>query len=333
MSLALLVAAALFIGVMAYAVFGGADFGSGFFDLTAGGPTSGAELRTLVDHSIGPVWEANHVWLIYVLVTWWTAFPQSFASAMSTLIMPMLLALLGIVLRGAAFAFRKYSETLAQARLFGVVFAGSSLITPFFLGCVAGAIASGRVPAEGRGDVWASWLTTTSIVGGVVAVGTCAFLAGCFLVADASRGGATVLAEQLRTRTLAVGVATGAVVFGALVPIREDAPTLAEGLSGRAAPLIVLSGLAGALTLYLLYRRRFGPARFSAVIAVAAVVAGWGVGQYPWLLVDEVTIEQAAGAPATLGALLVAVGLAGVIVLPALAYLYWLTQSEAWSRH
>jgi len=113
--------------------------------------------------------------------------------------------------------------------------------------------------------------------------------------------------------------------------INQEAAARRGGL--HAAPLIVLSGLTGALTLYLLYRRRFGPARFSAVIAVAAVVAGWGIGQYPWLLVDEVTIEQAAGAPATLGALLVAVGLAGVVVLPALAYLYWLTQSEAWSRH
>ena len=123
MSLEVVVAAALFAGVLAYALFGGADFGSGFYDLTAGGSARGAELRTLVDHSIGPVWEANHVWLIYILVTWWTAFPETFAAAMSTLIVPMLLALLGIVLRGASFAFRKYAATLGQARLFGAVFA------------------------------------------------------------------------------------------------------------------------------------------------------------------------------------------------------------------
>jgi hypothetical protein len=133
MSLAVAVAAALFVGLVAYALFGGADFGSGYFDLTAGSARAGAELRTQVDHSIGPVWEANHVWLIYVLVIWWTGFPESFAAAMTTLILPMLLALLGIVLRGAAFAFRKYAGTLEQARVFGAVFAGSSLITPF--GC------------------------------------------------------------------------------------------------------------------------------------------------------------------------------------------------------
>jgi cytochrome d ubiquinol oxidase subunit II len=328
-----MVAAALFVGVLAYALFGGADFGSGFYDLTAGGAARGAELRTLVDHSIGPVWEANHVWLIYVMVTWWTAFPETFAAAMSTLILPMLLALLGIVLRGASFAFRKYAATLGQARLFGAVFALSSLITPFFLGAVAGGIASGRVPATGRGDLWTSWLNPTSVFGGIIAVGTCAFLAGTFLCADARRSGQQHLAEQLRWRTLGVGAVSGTVVFAALIPLQRDAPRLVDGLETRAAPLVVISALAGIATLTLVATRRFAVARVSALIAVAAVVTGWGVGQYPWLLVDEVTIADAAGARATLRALLVAVGLAAVLVLPALAYLYRLTQSEAWSQH
>jgi cytochrome d ubiquinol oxidase subunit II len=332
-SLAVLVAAALFVGVLAYALFGGADFGSGFYDLTAGGAARGAELRTLVDHSIGPVWEANHVWLIYVMVTWWTAFPETFAAAMSTLILPMLLALLGIVLRGASFAFRKYAATLGQARLFGAVFALSSLITPFFLGAVAGGIASGRVPATGRGDLWTSWLNPTSVFGGIIAVGTCAFLAGTFLCADARRSGQQHLAEQLRWRTLGVGAVTGTVVFAALIPLQRDAPRLVDGLETRAAPLVVISALAGIATLTLVGTRRFAVARVTALIAVAAVVTGWGVGQYPWLLVDEVTIADAAGARATLQALLVAVGLAAVLVLPALAYLYRLTQTEAWSQH
>lgn len=333
MSLVVAVAVALFVGVIAYALFGGADFGTGFYDLTAGGSRSGAELRTLVDHSIGPVWEANHVWLIYVLVMWWTGFPESFAAAMDTLILPMLLALLGIVLRGAAFAFRKFAATLGQARLYGAVFAGSSLITPFFLGTVAGAIASGRVPMDGTGDRWSSWLNPTSVFGGLIAVGTCAFLAGVFLTADASRAGHSDLAESLRRRTLGVGVCTGAVVFAALVPITRDAPTLADGLEGRAAPLIVASAVAGAATLVLLLRRLHRPARVTAVLAVGSVVAGWGVAQYPWLLVDEVLIVDAAGADATLVGLLVVVGLAALVVLPPLAYLFWLTQSQEWTEH
>lgn len=333
MTLAVAVAAALFVGVIAYAVLGGADFGSGFYDLLAGGSRRGAELRTLVDHSIGPVWEANHVWLIYVLVVWWTGFPESFAAAMSTLVLPLLFALLGIVLRGASFAFRKYSATLGQARFFGVVFATSSIITPFFFGTIAGAIASGRVPLEGTGDRWGAWINPTSLFGGLIAVGTCAFLAGTFLVADAERGGHPRLADSLRRRALGVGAITGALVFAALVPIQNDAPTLAAGLEGRAAPLVVLAGLGGVATMALLWRRRYALARLTAVAAVAAVVSGWGVGQYPWLLVDQVSIADAAGATATLQGLLVAVGLAVVVVLPPLVYLFRLTQTEAWSRH
>lgn len=331
MSLEIAVAAALFTGVVAYAVLGGADFGSGFYDLTAGGARRGAELRRQIDHSIGPVWEANHVWLIFVLVVWWTGFPTAFAAVMTTLAVPLVVALAGIVLRGSTFAFRKYAATLAQARVFGAVFAVSSVVTPFFLGTVAGAIASGRVPAAGEGDPWTSWTGTTSLVGGVVAVGTCAFLAGVFLVADAARGGKVELAAALRVRVLVVGLLTGAVVLAALVPLHDDAPTLWAGLSGRALPLVLVSALAGTATVALVAVRRFGPARWSAVLAVGSVVSGWGVAQYPWLLVDEVTLAEAAGATATLQGLLVAVGLAVVLVLPALGYLLWLTQTQAWS--
>jgi cytochrome d ubiquinol oxidase subunit II len=330
MTLATVVAMAMFVGVVLYALFAGADFGSGFYDLTAGFDQHGSELRTLIDSSIGPVWEANHVWLIYILVMWWTGFPRTFAAATTTLFIPLSLALAGIVLRGAAFAFRKYSETFAQARLFGVMFAASSVITPFFLGAAAGAIASGRVPAGGYGDRIGSWINPTSLVGGCLAVVTCIFLAGVFLTADAARAGDTGLAERLRVRTLAVGVATGVVVFAGLYPVAHDAPTLSHGLRTTASPLLVLAAVAGVATLVLLYRRRFALARIPAAAAVASVVIGWGVGQYPWLLVDQVTIDDGAGADATLVGLLVVVGLAGVIVVPALTYLLRLTQQ--WTR-
>ena len=331
MSVELAVAAAMFAGVIAYALFGGADFGTGFYDLTAGGTRRGAELRTQVDHSIGPVWEANHVWLIYVMVMWWTGFPQAFAAAMNTLILPMLFALLGIVLRGGAFAFRKYAATLTQARLFGAIFATSSLITPFFLGAAVGAIVSGRVPIEGRGEVWGSWLHSTSILGGLLAVGTSSFLAGTFLVADATRAGHLDLGVALRMRTIGVGIATGSVALLGLVPLRLDAPTLWDGLLGRALPMVMLSALAGVATLALLWMRRYRLARITAVLAVFGVVVGWGLAQYPWMLVDQIRVVDAAGAPATLRALLVAVAIAAVIVGPALGYLYTLTQSPTWT--
>ncbi len=298
--------------------------------MTAGSGRRARELRVLVDHSIGPVWEANHVWLIYILVIWWTGFPNAFAAATTTLFIPLMLALAGIVLRGASFAFRKYAATFSQARLFGAIFTGSSLITPFFFGTMAGAIASGRVPAGGYGDRISSWVNPTSLVGGCLAVTTCAFLAGVFLSADAGRVGFPDLAEWLRGRTLAVGIVSGLIVFAGLYPILHDAPTLSHRLLGAALPLLV-AALAGAITL-LLYRRSYSVARFFAVAAVGAVVTGWGVGQYPWMLVDQLTINDAAGAHTTLTALLIVVALAAIIVLPPLGYLLWLTQTEQWSR-
>jgi cytochrome d ubiquinol oxidase subunit II len=332
MMLAAVLAAAMFVGVIAYALLAGADFGSGFYDLTAGIGMRGNELRTLVDHSIGPVWEANHVWLIYVLVMWWTAFPTAFSAATTTLFIPLMLALAGIVLRGASFAFRKYAETFTQARCFGAVFAGSSLITPFFLGTVAGAIASGRVPATGYGNPIASWINPTSVIGGCLAVTTCVFLAGVFLTADAARVGRPGLAARLRKRTLAVGVAAGLIVFAGLYPVLHDASTLNRGLLGAGLPVLVVAALAGVGTLVLLYRQIYSAARIFAAIAVAAVVAGWGVGQYPWILVDQLTVSDAAGAGATLRGLLIVIALAAVIVLPALGYLLRLTQTDKWSR-
>lgn len=325
MSIPVIVAAALFVGVLAYGLLGGADFGSGFYDLLAGGDEKGRGTRTQIDHSIGPVWEANHVWLIYVLVMWWTGFPRAFAAAMSTLIVPMFLALLGIVLRGATFAFRKYAPTITSARLYGIVFAASSVVTPFFLGAVVGAVASGRVPAAGRGDAWTSWLTPTSMVAGIVAVGTSIFLAGNFLTADAHRAGDTGLVDRLRRQTLVVGTVTGLVAFAAVGVLWTDAPTLAAGLRGRAAPLVAASAVFGAANLACLWRRRYRAVRILAPLAVLSVLCGWAVGQYPWFLVDQMGIDQAAGAPATLHALLVVAALAGVVVLPPLVWLFRLS--------
>ena len=185
------VAVILFFGVSAYALFGGADFGAGFWDLVAGGAERGKRARRVVDHSIGPVWEANHVWLIFVLVVLWTCFSEAFGSIMLTLFVPLSLAALGIVLRGSSFAFRKEVYRTSSRRNFGAAFAISSVVVPFCMGAVAGAIASGRVPAGGvAGDTWDSWINPTSILGGVLAVCVCAYLAAVYMVWDAS-GSAT----------------------------------------------------------------------------------------------------------------------------------------------
>ena len=279
MGLADLVAVLLFVGVIAYALFGGADFGCGFWDLTAGDADRGAHLRHQIDKSIGPVWEANHVWLIYILVFMWTAFPEPFAAIMTTLFVPWLLVGLGIVLRGGAFAFRKFSTSFGEARMHGIMFATASVITPFFLGMIAGAIASGRVPADGNGDLWSSWTGPTSWIGGALAVLTTTFLAGTFLAADARRGGNEALATEMGRKSLIAGAVTGAAAIGAAVTIELDAPTLASGLHGRGLPLIIISALAGAASMWRLWHGDWARARIGAVIAVAAIVTGRRTGR------------------------------------------------------
>src|SRR5258708_22692203 len=211
-----------------------------------------------------------------------------------------MLAVAGIVWRGASFASGKYAETFSQARLFGAIFAGSSLITPFFFGTVAGAIASGRVPAGGYGDRVGSWINPTSLVGGCLAVTTCAFLAGVFLTADADRAGIHNLTNRLRRRTLAVGIVSGLIVFAGLYPVLQDSATLSHRLLGAALPLLVVAALAGAITLFLLYRRSYSMARFSAVAPVGAVIIGRGGGQDPWMLVNQPTLHHRSGAHTTL---------------------------------
>lgn len=331
MSLVDIIAALMFVGVVAYAIFGGADFGSGIWDLLALDTEHAPALRNQIDRSIGPVWEANHVWLIYILVFLWTAFPTGFGAIMTTLYVPWLFVGLGVVLRGSGFAFRKFAATMASARLFGVVFAASSLITPFFLGMIAGAVASGRVPADGGGGLLQAWTGPTSWVGGVLAVLTCAFLAATFLAADADRAGDGDLARWIGRRALGCGAVTSVVALGAIIPIEVDSDTLAGKLQGRGAGLLVVSGGAGLFALWLLHRHRWATARIGAVIAVAAIVIGWGVAQYPDLLTDNLSLEDAAGARSTLIGLVLTFAFAAVTAVPALLWLFILVNRRDWA--
>ena len=331
MSLVDVIASLMFVGVLAYALFGGADFGSGIWDLLALETEHAPALRNQIDRSIGPVWEANHVWLIYILVFLWTAFPSGFGAIMTTLYVPWLLVGLGIVLRGAGFAFRKFAATRTSARIFGVAFAASSLITPFFLGMIAGAIASGRVPADGHGSLWTSWTGPTSWVGGTLAVLTCAFIAATFLAADAQRAGDADLASWIGHRALVCGLLTGSVAIAAIVPIEIDSDTLAAKLRGRGAILLVVSATAGVAALWLLSRRRWAIARVGAVVAVAAIVIGWGVAQYPDLLTDNLSLDDAAGARSTLIGLVATFGFAAVTAVPAMVWLFVLVNRRDWA--
>jgi cytochrome d ubiquinol oxidase subunit II len=321
------VALVLWMGVTFYAVFGGADFGAGFWDLVAGGAARGRRPRALIDTAIAPVWEANHVWLIFALVVLWTGFPETFASLMSTLFVPLTIAAFGIVLRGAGFAFLRVSTGLGTRRTFGAVFALSSLVTPFFLGAVAGGIASGRVPSgNARGGLVASWVNPTSMLGGLLAVATCAYLSAVFLVADARRLDAPDLERYFRARALGAAAVAGVVAFTGVFVLGADSPHLFHRLTHEALALVVLSAVCGVGALIALVRRVAGPARVLAVGAVATVIGGWGVAQYPFMLGTHLSLDAAAAPDATLWSILAVFGIAVVTCLPALGLLYVLDQ-------
>jgi len=208
------------------AVLGGADYGAGSWDLTAGGAKRGGRPRALIDQAMTPVFEANNVWLIFALVVLWTAFPPAFASIMSALFVPMALAAAGIVLRGCAFVFRKTIR-----RFFGATFALSSLLTPFFLGAACGAVASGRVTAgDPGGDPLTAWVGPTPLLTGALAVLCAAFLAAVFLVFDARRAGDVALERYFRRRAIGSAVATGLLAIAGVYVLERDAPFIFEGL-------------------------------------------------------------------------------------------------------
>jgi cytochrome bd ubiquinol oxidase subunit II len=321
------VAGVLWVGVTAYAVFGGADFGAGFWSLAAGGGDRGRRARELVAWAIGPVWEANHVWLIFVLVVLWTGFSEAFGSIFSTLFIPLSLAALGIVLRGAGFAFHGTARRLrgreAAERLFGL----SSLLTPFFMGTVVGAVAAGRVPVgNATGDPVTSWLNPLSLLIGALFVATSAYLAAVFLISDARRAGAADLERYFSARALAAAVAAGVLAIGGIIELRADARYVYDGLTGDGLPLVIVSLLCGAAVLIMLARGARRGARPLAVGAVVAVVWGWGVAQHPYLLPTQLTIDDGAAPSATLTSVLIVFGVAVVLVLPAIGLLYTLAQ-------
>lgn len=316
------VLAYMFIGVTLYALLAGADFGAGVWDLLAGNATRGRRTRELIAHVIGPVWEANHVWLIFILVILWTGFPKAFGPIMSTLYIPLTFAAIGIMFRGAGFAFRKEVVTTEQQRIFGATFAFASLLTPFFLGTFVGGIVSGRVPADGTGrDIWSSWWNPTGILAGVIAVLTCTYLASVFLCRDAQRNGLFDLTEQFRTRALGVGIITGTVAIAGMLVLREDAQPLYRGLTSEALPLVGLSVLCGTSSLALLWIRHFVWVRVTAALAVVSILWAWAVAQYPYIIEDELTIRAASGDIDTMRAVAWSLTLGGLVLIPSLVYL------------
>ncbi|MGH2850315.1 MAG: cytochrome d ubiquinol oxidase subunit II, partial [Solirubrobacteraceae bacterium] len=314
------------IGLALYVVLAGADFGAGIWQLLAGRGSRAERVRSHAHHSMAPVWEANHVWLIFVLTVTWTAYPLAFGSIASTLEIPLFVAGIGIVFRGAAYALRSGASSGRELRVIDTAFALSSIITPFALGAALGGIASQRVPVgNAAGHLVSSWLNPTSALIGAIAVVTGAYLAATYLAADAVRSGDRELEDAFHRRALFAGVGAGAVSLAGLAVLHSDAHRVYTRLvDGPGLPALIVSILAGLATLTLVWRRRFELARLGAALAVAAIVAGWGLAQQP-LLLRGLTIHRAAAPHDTLVAVTVAVLGGAVILFPSLAVLFRLT--------
>lgn len=313
----------LLTGVILYAVLGGADFGGGIWDLFATGKRADAQ-RQEIARAIGPIWETNHVWLIFVIVVTFTAFPKAFGAIATAMYLPLSLVLIGIALRGAAFVFRAYAHDLFSAqRGWGAVFAISSVITPVLFGMIAGGVASGRVHLDESGAVTSSyvttWLNPFSIVIGLLALATCAYLAAIYLCVET--GGA--LQEDFRVRALGAGIAYAVLGTIALPMTWREAPHIWDGMWGREAwtfiPAAIVSGL---ITFGAVWNRHYVIARVTAVINVVVLLAGWALAQYPYLLVPDITYKEAAASDAMLKAALVVYAIGALALIPALYLLY-----------
>ena len=318
------IAFVLLLAVAAYACAGGTDYGAGFWDLTAGGAERGKRPRWLIDHAMAPVWEVNNVWLVFVLVILWTGFPVAFQTLFTAMWLPLALAALGMVLRGAGFALRKPTRRLARRRVYGAVFALASLLTPFFLGTAVGGIASGRVTpgTDASADAWSN---PTSLLFGLLTVAATAFLGAVFLTADAVRFDVPDLASYFRRRALGGLVVVAVLAAVTLAVTHGDAPHVWRGLThGAGLALALASAVFLIATGLLLLRGRARWARLGAVGVVAAAVVAWGLAQRPYLIPPSLTVADAAGDPATLTWLAWVSLVALLLIGPAVALLYWL---------
>jgi cytochrome bd ubiquinol oxidase subunit II len=323
MNSATLVAFALVGSLVLYALGAGADFGGGVWDLFASGPRA-ARQRETITHAIGPIWEANHVWLILAVVLLFTCFPSAFAAVGTALHIPITMLLVGIVLRGSAFAFRSYGlEPGATQARWGRVFAIASLVSPLMLGITLGAIASGQLPVDPvthlvRTDFISAWCALFPFVVGLLALALFAYLAAVYLTMETEDED---LRDDFRRRAIVAWEISGLLAILALVLARTGAPLIYVGLLQRPV-LLAGNTLVSLGALYGLARRRYAWARALAALQVALTVAGWGLAQYPALVPPDLTITNSAAPEPVLRAVLWALGAGAVLLFPAMFYLF-----------
>jgi cytochrome d ubiquinol oxidase subunit II len=323
MSLDVVAAGVVLGGLIAYAVFGGADFGGGVWTALASGPRK-EQQREAIFRAMGPVWETNHVWLILVIVTLFTAFPPVFADLFVALTVPLVVALIGIVFRGAAFAFRHYgAEVGAPLPATEVVFSIASVLTPLAMGVALGAVAGGHieiVDGEVTSGLYEPFVQPFSLVCGLIAVAICGFLTACFMTVRATGE----LREDFRNRAIAASLMLGALTTVAVPIAFWDAPDFWDRLD-RAAPIIlmVLAAAGGVASLVVLWQRWYRLAPPIAGATVALVIGAWGAAQYPYVILPSERIEDVAAGDSTLRFLLGSLPIGALILVPSLVLLYW----------
>ncbi len=305
-----------------YALLGGADYGGGVWDLFARGPRSGAH-RELIAHAIGPIWEANHVWLILVVVVLFTVFPPAFSRIAIDLHVPIVAMLIGIVFRGSAVTFRTYAPGDKSGRRWGYVFAVASLFTPVFLGIIVGAISSGVLPTDTTLTIGSffRWLAPFPIVVGFFALTLFAFLAAVYLTVEADN---EELSNDFRLRAIAAELLSGVLALAVFFLAARGAPQIREhlGSSWWTWPLQLTTGAMAVGSLWALIKRRYKWARAFAAMQVALIIWGWSLAQFPYLVLPDLTIYSSAAPEQTLRFMSVALGLGTCLLLPSLIYLF-----------
>jgi cytochrome bd ubiquinol oxidase subunit II len=322
-----LAAGAVYLGLVMYAVFGGADFGGGIWTAFASDPRA-REQRNKLFHAIGPVWETNHIWLIFVVVTLFTAFPKGFAALFTALPVPLVIALIGINFRGAAFAFRHFGrQTGEHIPFMAITFAVSSVMTPFALGMAVTSAATGKIVfANGwvQADPW-FWISPFTLMGGVVGLAICAYLAPIYMAVRTEGE----LRHDFRHRGIIGGLVLGILTTAAIPVAMVDAPLFAGRLlAARGAPFVALSVISGITTQILLWRCRFQWAQIAAAGTVALTITGFAAAMYPDLLIGQLSLAAAAAPPATLRAFFLVLVIGIIILTPSLLFLYWTFRGE-----
>jgi cytochrome bd ubiquinol oxidase subunit II len=322
-----LAAGAVYLGLVMYAVFGGADFGGGIWTALASGPRA-REQRDGLFHAIGPVWETNHIWLIFVVVTLFTAFPKGFAALFTALPVPLVIALIGINFRGAAFAFRHFGgQTGEHIPFMASTFAVSSILTPFALGMAVTATATGKIVFVNswvQAEPW-FWIGPFTLVGGVVGMAICAYLAPIYMTVRTDGE----LRRDFRRQGIIAGLVLGILTTVEIPVAMVDAPLFAGRLlASRGAPFVAMSVISGVTTQILLWRCRFLWAQIAAAGTVTLTITGFAAAMYPDLLIGQLSLSAAAAPPATLRAFLSVLVIGSIILVPSLLFLYWTFRGE-----